>query len=132
MSTTTAPPATLTRPQAVLRILDALQPDSSPPRRLLLEGIAYLAQRPDYDKSDCRVIAALRTDASQDWLLGLHESLVHLQAMKQIRRTEGRYTLTQSGKECVDPLRKAPGVDEELEVKRIRALADRVRAGFGI
>lgn len=122
----------ITRAQAVLCVLDALEPDGPPPRRLLLEGIAYLAQRPDYDKSDCRVIAALRTDASQDWLLELHESLVHLQAMKQIRRTEGRYTLTQSGKDCVGSLRNTPGVDEELETERIRALAARVRSGFGI
>lgn len=129
MTTATAP---LTRPQAVLRILDALQPDSSPPRRLLLEGIAYLAQKSRDDKSDCRVIAALRTDASQDWLLELHESLVHLQATNQIRRTEGRYTLTPIGKESVDPLRTAQGVDAEREVKRIRALANRVRTGFGI
>lgn len=132
MTITAAPPAPLTRPQAVLRIMDALRQDSSPPRRLLLEGIAYLAQRPEYDESDCRVIAALRTDASQDWLLELHESLAYLQSINQISWAEGRFRLTPRGEECVDPLRKARGVDEELEVKRIRDLAGIVRTGFGI
>ena len=132
MTITAAPPVPLTRPQAVLRIMDALRQDNSPPRRLLLEGIAYLAQRPEYDDSDCRVIAALRTEASQDWLLELHESLAYLQSINQISWAEGRYSLTPQGERCVDPLRHAPGVDEELEIKRIRGLADIVRTGFGI
>ena len=124
--------APITRSQAVVRVIDALGQDYAPPQRLLLEDIAYLARKPESQNDDCRVMAAFMVDNSQDWMLELHESLVHLQARGHVRRTDGRYTLTQRGKDCAESLRQHPSVDGAAAIKRIRVLAARVRAEFRI
>ena len=118
----------LGRADAILRVVEVVTSSGrTPVRRLLVEGVAYMAQQPSYAGERSRV---LRAFDSQGWMLDLHESLAYLQQMNRVERIEGLYTLTQDGKDRLQTINTAPGLDLEHEAQQIENIARTVRAGL--
>ena len=129
MPTTAIRSAVLTRSDAVLRILEVLDAEeASPVERLLLEGMAYMAQQPGYDNKDCRVLRAFDSD---DWRLDLHESMAYLQQMDRVMHSAGSYSLTIQGQDRLRAIDTPPGLDCSKEETEIQSLAQFVREGLG-
>lgn len=132
MTITSTPPQVLSQPDAVLRVLDTLREANAPAQRLLLEGIAYLARKPEHRDGGCRVLNAFDSHESQDWLLSLHESLVCLEDVDQIRRYEGEYSLTRRGRERASELKTSEQDLADHESRKIQNLAKQVRETLSI
>lgn len=125
---TEAPPASLARSDAILRLLEAITASTEAPvQRLLLEGIAYMAQQPPYAESNCRVLRAFN---SEEWLLDFHESLAYLQQMGRVKRVDGRYTLASKGEKRLAEINDVSGVDLNDEASKIVGIANKVRIGL--
>ena len=130
MAATATATVNLSRSDAILRILEVLESADAPPvQRLLLEGMAFVAQQPTFDEKQCRV---LRSFDSEEWLLDFHESLAYLQQMGRIKRTAGEYFLTRRGHEQLENLDESPRLDLQHESQQIQDLAQRVRSGLGL
>lgn len=96
------------RSDAVLRIIDVLESQGVRTSQPLLEGIAYLAKRPDYQQLNCRAITALQVDEScQNWALELRTALLSLSDSESVRVADGCYSLTRQGKQRAAELRTA-------------------------
>lgn len=120
----------LTRSDAVLRILDVLDSSGSPSApRLLLEGMAYMAQQPGYDTQPCRVLRAFDGD---DWRLGLHGSLAYLLQMDRASHVSGRWSLSDLGRQRLAEIETPAGLDQRQEAEDILRLARFVREGLGV
>lgn len=129
MSMTATYSGVLTRSDAVLRILEVLDSQSTPVERLLLEGMAYMTQQSGYDNKDCRVLRAFDGD---DWRLGLHESIAYLQQMDRVKHSAGHYALTDLGEDRLSAIDPPPELDASNEEDVIRSLAQFVREGLSL
>ena len=120
----------LTRSDAILRILEALSSTNSrSEERLILEGIAYIAQQPSHREIKCRV---LRAFDSEGWLLDFHESLAYLQETRRVELTGGRYALTEAGRRDVAGIGEPAEWNLQAETEQIRKISDMVRVAFGL
>lgn len=120
----------LTRSDAVLRILEVLDTARpGPVERLVLEGMAYMAQQPDYERKDCRVLRAFDSD---EWRPDLHDSMAYLQQMGRVQHHAGSYSLTARGQERLQAIDDPPGLDRQNEVEELQTLAHYVRTGLGL
>lgn len=122
------PVEALAQPDAVLRVLEALQQGQIPaPHRILLEGFAFLANQPEFRQKNCRVFRAFN---KEQWQLELHESLNYLEQARRVRRDKGKYSLTPAGAARLDPiLASGPAQKELLEIQH---LAQRVIVGLDL
>ena len=121
----------LARSDAILRILDAISnTNSNSEERLVLEGIAYIAQQPSLRDKKCRV---LRAFDSKEWLLDFHESLAYLQEMRRVELTGGRYALTAAGRRHLQTaIGEPPGRNLREETEQIQKISDTVRVALGL
>ena len=118
----------LGRPDAILRVLDVVTSSGRVPvERLLIEGIACIAQQAHYAGEGSR---ALRAFDSHEWLLDFHESLAYLRKMYRVERVNGLYTLAPDGTDRLRTLNAAPGQDLEHEAQQIQGIARSARAGL--
>ena len=60
----------------------------------------------------------------------LHESLAYLQQMGCVERVEGLYTLAEDGRERLQMINAAPGLDLGHEAQQIESIGRTVRAGL--
>lgn len=75
----------------------------------------------------------LRAFDSEQWLLDFHESLAYLQQMDRVERIDGKYTLTQQGRERIEEINdRIPGSNVDYEAQQILRMAKRVRVGLGL
>ena len=130
MTMTDNHPSVLARSDAILRTLDAISSkNSSCVERLILEGIAYIAQQDPYRQAECRV---LRAFDSQDRLLDFHESLAYLQEMGRVELIGGQYALTSSGQNRLDTIGPPSTRTKEDETDRIHKISETVRTGLDL
>ncbi|WP_419914646.1 hypothetical protein [Candidatus Poriferisodalis sp.] len=122
------PVEALAQPDAVLRVLEALQQGHIPaPHRILLEGFAFLASQLEFRQKNCRVFKAFN---KEQWQLELHESLNYLEQARQVKRDKGKYSLTPLGTARLDPI--LAGGPTQKELREIQHLAQRVIVGLDL
>lgn len=122
----------LARSDAILRILDAISStNSNSEERLVLEGIAYIAQQPSHRDKKCRVLRAFDAFDSE-WLLDFHESLAYLQETRRVELTGGRYALTEAGKRHHETIGQPLERSLQEENEHIQNISHTVRVALGL
>lgn len=111
------------------------QQDNERPHRLLLEGICYIAHRPQSQTQDCRLFRSFANLKDSNWLLGVHDSLNAVRGMGWATKLrDGSYALTPMGeKDSADYIESNDIMPiQQCEVDTVLEAAKRVRTTFGL
>lgn len=111
----------LRQSDAVLLVLQTLRETESAgvTHRLVLEGIASLAARPEFKCEGCRVLSVFD---KRSWQRRLYESLAHLEQTGCVRTSVQGYALTAFAQKRLEGLRTT-----DAEAERILGIDSTVR-----